>query len=614
MTDKHTQEIEHLREIAARPPVPRALGYIKLTGPGLLQSAMTLGAGSAAASVVAGASFGYKLLWVQPVAMFLGIMMFVALSNIVLTTRERPYWGFMGEMGKIWGPLVILVFFWALGAVMASIIWHFPQYGLAAGAVRSVVQQFSPDAELQVPVFKTDEEGKYLYQKDEEGNDQTDEEGNPIRIEERKEFTPLGYAISFAAGFMILLINMLVVFNYGRGGVGIRIYEWFLRCMIGLVFLTFLMVVVLNFRNIDLLEMGKGFIGWYAWDGTLFNDPATITLILGMLGAAVGINMTFMYPYSLLKKNWGPEHKTLAKWDLAMTMFIPFTLITSLIMIGMTVSGIYDGSDVVNRSINPLQAAAALEGGFISQQVATIIFCGGLIGMTFGAISAHMTCCGFVLNEMFGLQPTTWRFRLFALAPSIGVFGVVFQLPFWFPVAASAICLTMLPIAYLLFLILNNRRSYIGDTVGRGMKRAVFNFLLTIALILASIGAFIEVKRRAVDPLAERLFPAAAATDTNTNDTNTNGVNADANPADPTDGETVFDPEASIAGLETMSGHESGLPDSDSMFENESGQASPPAPRPAEETSQEHQDHHHETPAETNAIAPPTAGMTDSES
>jgi len=438
---------------------------------------MTLGAGSAAASVVAGASFGYKLLWVQPVAMFLGIMMFVAMSNIVLTVKDRPYWGFMGEMRKIWGPLILLVFFWAVGTVMASVIWHFPQYGLAAGAVRSVVQQFSPDAVLQT------------------------EAG----------FTSLGYAVSFAAGLVILLINMFVVFNYGRGGVGIRIYEWFLRCMIGLVFLTFLMVVILNFNKIEWLEMLKGFIGWYALDGTLFSDPATTTLMLGMLGAAVGINMTFMYPYSLLKKNWGTEHKTLAKWDLAMTMFIPFTVITSLIMIGMTVSGIYDGSDVVQTAISPLQAAAALEGGFISQQVATVIFCGGLIGMTFGAISAHMTCCGFVMNEMFKLEPTTWRFRLFALTPSIGILGVVFQLPFWFPVAASAVCLTMLPIAYLLFLILNNRRSYIGDAVGKGWKRIAFNLLLVIALLMASIGAYINVKRAVFDRLARELAPPPVA-------------------------------------------------------------------------------------------------------
>ena len=185
--DKLAAEKAELTALAALPFGPRALGYIKRTGPGLLQSAMTLGAGSAAASVVAGASFGYKLLWVQPVAMFLGVMMFVAMSNIVLTTKERPYKGFMRESKKIFPPMMLLVFFWAFGSIMASVIWHFPQYGLAAGAVRSVVTEFAPGVVLQ----------------------------------DTNGFTPLGYIVSFAAGLVILLVNMTVVFNYGRGGIGI---------------------------------------------------------------------------------------------------------------------------------------------------------------------------------------------------------------------------------------------------------------------------------------------------------------------------------------------------------------------------------------------------------
>ena len=94
---KLQQEVAELEALEALPFMSRAGGYIRRTGPGLLQSAMTLGAGSAAASVVAGASFGYKLLWIQPVAMFLGIMMLAALGNVVLTTGERPYKAFARE-------------------------------------------------------------------------------------------------------------------------------------------------------------------------------------------------------------------------------------------------------------------------------------------------------------------------------------------------------------------------------------------------------------------------------------------------------------------------------------------------------------------------------------
>jgi hypothetical protein len=276
--------------------------------------------------------------------------------------------------------------------------------------------------------------------------------------------------------------------------------------MIALVFLTFLLVVILNFDKIQWKEIGLGFIGYY---GIPYNDDPveyanTWTTVLGMLGAAVGINMTFLYPYSLTKKGWGEEHKTLAKWDLGLTMFLPFTIITSLIMVGMTVSGIYDGKDVVNTTISPLAAAAALQsGGLISEGLATVIFCGGLIGMTCGAISAHMTCCGFTWCEMLGLKQTTWRFRLFALTPSIGIFGVVVPLPFWFPVAASAVCLTMLPIAYFIFFILSNNRHYLGNAVGRGFWHWVFNIIMILALVAATVGAAIKVKQSVYD----KLFP-----------------------------------------------------------------------------------------------------------
>jgi manganese transport protein len=116
--EKLQQEVAALQALEGQPFFSRAGGYVRRTGPGLLQSAMTLGAGSAAASVMAGASFGYKLLWVQPVAMFLGICMLAALGNIVMTTGQRPYRAFGRELS------VTLVFLWALGTVVASVIWH----------------------------------------------------------------------------------------------------------------------------------------------------------------------------------------------------------------------------------------------------------------------------------------------------------------------------------------------------------------------------------------------------------------------------------------------------------------------------------------------------------
>ncbi|MBN2473549.1 MAG: divalent metal cation transporter [Pirellulales bacterium] len=465
--EKLQQEIAALDALKQKPFPARAGGYIKRTGPGLLQSAMTLGAGSAAASVMAGASFGYKLLWIQPVAMLLGVFMLAALGNVVLTTGERPYKAFARELH------VSIAFLWALGTVMASVIWHFPQYGLAAGAARDLATMAGATVQETVTV----------------GGEQV------------MQFTPSGYAVSFLLGILILGVSIVTTWNYGGHSRGIKIYEWFLRGVIALVILSFGIVVVCSLHKIQWAELGKGFIGWYGIPET----PGSVTLALGMLGAAVGINMTFLYPYSLLAKGWGKHHKTLSRWDLVMSMFLPFTLVTSLVIIAMAATGVYDpANEIVRTGMKPLGAAEALT-GVMGEKVGRIIFDLGFIGMTCGAISTHMVVCGFTLCEMFGLQYTTTRYRMFTLVPAIGILGVVTTTPIWFPIAASAVCFTMLPIAYVMFLILNNKRSYIGDAVGRGLGRIVFNVLLVVALGVATVGSGIKIYQNVITPVKKAI-------------------------------------------------------------------------------------------------------------
>jgi len=523
---KLEREVAELKELESRSFVPRATGYIKRTGPGLLQSAMTLGAGSATASVVAGASFGYKLLWVQPVAMFLGVMMLAALGKVVLTTGERPYKAFGREMSKT------LVFLWALGTIMASIIWHFPQYGLAAGAMRDLGKMAEVESEVELVKLpdgtyatRADEETLASVRGDLEEGDRAEvrtdvskndwealklqaaadadkPEGEP-RSEWLSFFTPKGALFGWIVGGLILCINIFTVFSYGSSTRGIKLYEWFLRTVIGLIILMFAIVVASKIGDINWTEMGKGFIGWYGIPG--YDNPQHVTLVLGMLGAAVGINMTFLYPYSLLAKGWGKHHKTLARWDLGMSMFLPFALVTSLVIVAMTTTGVYEGQDVLREGLKPVAAAASLH-GILGENAGRIVFDLGLIAMCCSAISTHMVVCGFTFCEMLGLEYTKLRFRLFALAPAVGILGVVTKLPFWFPVAASAICFAMLPIAYLAFLIMNNKRSYIGDAVGKGLPRLVFNLILVAALALATVGSLIQINNRVIHNEKVRAF------------------------------------------------------------------------------------------------------------
>ena len=60
--------------------------YTKLSGPGWLQSALTLGGGSLGSSLYLGILGGMTLLWLQPFAMILGEIMMSAISYVTLST------------------------------------------------------------------------------------------------------------------------------------------------------------------------------------------------------------------------------------------------------------------------------------------------------------------------------------------------------------------------------------------------------------------------------------------------------------------------------------------------------------------------------------------------
>jgi len=128
------RERARLSEIAARPGrLRRWRAFWSLSGPGWVQSALTLGAGSAGSSIFAGAVYGYDLLWVQPVAMFLGVVMFAAIGHQTLVTQARPYDVFRKALHPA------LAFAWGAVVLVASIIWQFPQYALATSVGRDIL-------------------------------------------------------------------------------------------------------------------------------------------------------------------------------------------------------------------------------------------------------------------------------------------------------------------------------------------------------------------------------------------------------------------------------------------------------------------------------------------
>lgn len=418
-----------LKEVDSRPkPWQRWRGYWAVSGPGWVQSALTLGAGSAGSSIFAGAVFGYKLLWVQPVAMFLGVIVFSAIGHQALSTQARPYDVFRKKLHPA------LAVAWGAAVFLASVVWQFPQYALGVSVVRDL-------------------------------------------------FDVAGVAVPRAPIALALLVaGTALCWSYGRGSRrAIRHFERVLKYLLLVMVGSFLLVVIRT--GVDLGELVRGFTGFH-----VPRDREGLTIVLGALGAAVGVNMTFLYPYMLLARGWGKEHRGLKNFDLAVSMFLPFVLATSLVTIacantlhtqGIRVAGAVDAA----HALAPLVGLAA----------GRVIFSLGVLSMCFTTLTIEMIICGFVLSEMLGFEPRGRAYRGATMVANVGILGAFYPMPLWLPVLTSSFTLIVLPLAYVGFFILQNKRSYLGGDVSRGAKGAVWNALLLLAILIAVAGALAKL-------------------------------------------------------------------------------------------------------------------------
>ena len=67
------------------------------------------------------------------------------------------------------------------------------------------------------------------------------------------------------------------------------------------------------------------------WTNMIVNQQRDV--MISAAATAVGINMTFLLPYSMLKKGWDKHFRGLAIFDLSTGLFIPFILATGCVVI-----------------------------------------------------------------------------------------------------------------------------------------------------------------------------------------------------------------------------------------------------------------------------------------
>jgi Mn2+/Fe2+ NRAMP family transporter len=439
-----TQEIQHLQALAAKPALARVPGYLRLSGPGWLQGAMTLGGGSAITSLTIGAVFGYELLWVQPVSMIIGCIMLFALSYQTLSTGARPY----AAMREFVSPA--LAWAWAVAALASSIIWGFSHYPLSAGMLEEVIAVgtgFSLQQEAGI--------GREIY--------------------------------LFLLALLVWAVCAFTAWNYGAGGRAVKVFETAIKLLTTMIVLAFAWVVI--------SASGKGQVDWAAVmmgfvPGSLPTDAAGVTTVMAALGTAVGINMTFVYGYTLLERGWQREHQELARYDIVMGLVLPYILVTSLVAIAAAAA--FHGSDLsIQGKLSPSQAGQMFVDAGMGPVTGRLIFALGVLGMAVGSLVMHMLCCGAAAGALFNWEPHSRNYRLALLLPTPAVLGVFLwsTMGAYLVLPTSAICGFLLPIAYLGWLALNNRSDYLGEDRPVGGRALLYNtaMVLCILIVLASV-------------------------------------------------------------------------------------------------------------------------------
>ncbi len=456
------------------------------------------------------------MLWLQPLAMICGVIMLSAITYVTLSTGERPF----GLVIRRVSPF--LAWAWIIAAAIANLVFCMPQFSLATAALQQNIAPVLADA-------------------------------------------PGSNTNAYIIGAVLLLLAGSIVAAYNKGGNGVLWFERILKVMVGLIVLSFVGVTLtLVFKGaVDFGEIFKGHVPslkYFTNPTPAFTEAIALTganssewtkivtgdhagIMIAAFGTAVGINMTFLLPYSILKRNWGKRQRGLAIFDLSLGLIVPFVIATACLVISSASQFHGKTGDVLDENGEPLaamesayntalkpllakiveegraenpeaaaelitpadkrvaamlakrdvgQLASALEpftGKFLAQK----IFGFGVLGMAVSTIIMLMLINGFCATEAIG-QPDNKKVHFIgAMLPGIiGFFNPII----WtgdskaaLAIPASTIAGALIPIAYYTFFLLMNSKPALGDEMPRGGRRVRWNVLMILATGIVSYGA-----------------------------------------------------------------------------------------------------------------------------
>ena len=531
--------------------------FFRLSGPGWLQSAITLGGGSLGSALYLGVLGGTSMLWLNLIAIVVGVIMLSAISYVVLSSGKRPYQAINEYVNPVLGVG------WITATIMANIIWCMPQFALCFDILE---KNLLPGLVQNTDGFK------------------------------------------FGISFFLLVLAFVMVYLSLQGGWASKIFDIILKLLIGMVVVCFVAAVVrlttqnaLNWNEI-LMGMIPNFGQWFRpapeignlvasapegvqefWSSQLMKSQRDV--MISTTATVVGINMTFLLPYSMMNRGWDRPFRGLARFDLITGMAIPFILVTSCIVISSAHSFhakadedfLASDAETVQKSslfgsaaktiaarmradneevfaeVDSMEpgeeqdaARTQLIAGYtadmspeerklaatlvkpnagqlaqslaplLGEQTANLVFGLGAFGMGFSTIIILMMINGFAVAELFGAYDSTPIKVVGALIA--GIVGACWPMIWlgdsktWLIIMASTFGAILLPIAYVAFFALMNNRRLLGNDTPQGGRRWLWNILMLFGVIAAFAQAISALSTKVNDPVSGKLVIGGAIT------------------------------------------------------------------------------------------------------
>ncbi len=267
-----------------------------------------------------------------------------------------------------------------------------------------------------------------------------------------------------------LVFVLIIVLNPGKGKTYLKVIETTLRVLVWVLLLSF---VIILFR----VEINWG--GFFR--GLIPSIPADhgeAISLMGVLGAAIAINVPVLAAYGTAQRKWRKEYKGMSMFELTYTN-VMLILVQFVVIMAVGSTLFAAGQEATSAVV----AARALEP--FAGDAAVYLFSIGLLGAVFTTMVSQVLISGFIISDTLGwdVNPTSRRFKGAELV--VTVIGATAPLFGWnafqFTIYGGGFNLTFAPLLVVLWMVMANRRNLMGSEL---QQKPIMNIGLVVALAI----------------------------------------------------------------------------------------------------------------------------------